>query len=1026
MELKKFILFFVLYASCISGKNYFQQGVSYKIDAELNPENHTINLKSEITYVNNSPDTLTEIFIRLHWNIFRNDSYARQKNPGSRVYYSQLTNGIQVNNVTLNDQAVINKCEIDNTIMKVPLDKNLLPGESVRIMIDAEEEVPESRLRTGRFERDYCIAHWFPAVCVYDKQGWQTDQYLGQGEFNEEIGNYEVNLTLPSSFLVFHTGYLLNESEVLSDSVISNLRDAEYSGKLTRIINQTENKSEKNDEILKLWKLKADSVRTFAFAALENRIWDACYYNNIRINTVYSPYNEVYYTTEGMKAAKHVVKYLSENIGRYPYPNVFVVGSNNIGGGMEYPGITFVSGSPVQDMFSMIQSMIIIHEIIHNWCPMTINSNETKYAFMDEGMTDYWTMRAMEELYGRDFNFLNLPGFIKSLVPPLTMHNTYYNIVISDQLNGLNEPVLTHSDRYKNSGNYSLNSYQKTTLILVMLRYVMGNDASAELFRELFDRFRFKHIYPGDFVSLAEEINFKYNRNRDLSWFFDGWFNKTYLLDYSLNSIDYYFDAGSGKYLTTITVERLEDAIMPCDVAVKLENGTSEVVTFEARDFLKGISVVSKTFEFDSQPGSAEIDPDMCLLDVNRLNNYSSVFPPVSVHFNTIMDFSQYMPPDKYFVTWFPAFGFNNTDGFRLGLNLKGSYLGIGKNFEFNLLQGMKFAKNSLGGDFRIEDKLKVLGPLAEYSVRFFNYEGRRGGNISVSKYFRQYTDYPEYRFKLSADYFDAYDDNYFNAAMFDKMEPFGFRKIKQRKYFWFNTGLICYNNAGPVYFKSAVDYESGFTIINSNRREGFQKLTLELTQNVWLPELGRLKLRQYLGYSPLQLPSAKSYYLSTVNPVDEFSSFIYRTPGIISDRERKNRSVPNGGGYLRGYYNQNNYGDVITAINAEVSASFLVKFIPVVGNFLSRITWLFADAGNVWKSIDNIAVEKFLYDYGFSVKIPLRANVISYTRSNPFEFLNKLGINSINFDFPLYISDPPAGEKKFEFRWLFGFQSPL
>ena len=1026
MNFTKSLLFVLLIVSNIFAGDYFQQAVSYKINAELYPDNHLLTLKSEMIYTNNSPDTLNEIYLRLHWNIFQENSYARQVNISGRAIYSPVTKGTEIKSVTMNNKPVTDICEIDNTIMKIPLHKKLAPGKSITIAIDAEEEVPSTRLRMGRWGRDYCVAHWFPAVCVYDKQGWQIDQYLGEGEFNEEIGNYNVNLTIPSSFLVFHSGELLNAEEVLPDSAIQNLRSAKSTGKLTRIFRQEEIISDENSESTKLWKFQADSVRTFAFAAFENRIWDACFNNGVMVNTVYFPYNEEYYQTEGMKASLHAVNYLSDNFGKYPYKNVFVVGAKNMGGGMEYPGITFVTGTEVYKTFYRIQSMVLIHEIIHNWCPMTINSNETKYAFMDEGFTDYWTLKAMENLYGEDFSFLSLPDFLNSIVPPLGMYNTYYNSVITNGLSGLSEPVLTHSDRYKSSENYNLNSYQKTCMVIGMLRYVIGEEAFAELFHQYFTRFRFKHVYPNDFFDLAEEINYKYNHSRDLSWFFDEWLSKTYLFDYALKDIDYNYENGSGKYNTTIAIERLEDAIMPCDVEVKLEDGTSTTVKFDAADFFKGPSVVSKTFEFNSKPLCAEIDPKVLLLDINRLNNFSSIIPPVSFHLNTLLDMSEYMNPNEYSVFWFPAFGFNNIDGFKLGLNLKGTYLGIGKNFELNLLQGMKFGKNSFGGDIFIEDNVKLFGPMAKGSAYYFNYEGRRGGNISFSKVFKGYSDYPLNQLDFSANYFDAYDDAYFNSLSFDKFEGTEAERIKQRKYIWINTGVTYHNANLYLRFNSKINFESGFTYINSSRRDAFQKLTFELSENIWLPFFRGLKLRQYFGYSPNQLPQAKSYYLATVNPVEEFSSLIYRTPGIISNSLRTKRSIPNGGGYMRGYYNQNNFGDIITTLNAELNASFLLKYIPVVGGFFSHVTWLFADAGNVWNSLDDMKFKGLLYDYGFSIKLPLKANIISYTSTNPFAFLTKLGINSINFDFPLYVSNPPAGEKKFQFRWLFGFQCPL
>lgn len=39
----------------------------------------------------------------------------------------------------------------------------------------------------------YEVAQWYPRVAVYDDvRGWNTEQYLGQGEFYLEYGSFDV------------------------------------------------------------------------------------------------------------------------------------------------------------------------------------------------------------------------------------------------------------------------------------------------------------------------------------------------------------------------------------------------------------------------------------------------------------------------------------------------------------------------------------------------------------------------------------------------------------------------------------------------------------------------------------------------------------------------------------------------------------------------------------------------------------------------------------------------------------------
>ena len=63
----------------------------------------------------------------------------------------------------------------------------------------------------------YEVAQWYPRLAVYDDvRGWNTEQYLGQGEFYLEYGSFDVSLTVPANMLVAATGTLQNPTQVLT------------------------------------------------------------------------------------------------------------------------------------------------------------------------------------------------------------------------------------------------------------------------------------------------------------------------------------------------------------------------------------------------------------------------------------------------------------------------------------------------------------------------------------------------------------------------------------------------------------------------------------------------------------------------------------------------------------------------------------------------------------------------------------------------------------------------------------------
>jgi hypothetical protein len=89
--------------------------------------------------------------------------------------------------------------------MEVELESPLLPhGGVATIGMQYSFEVPAlGSDRMGRDSALYEIAQWYPRMVVYDDvRGWNTDPYLGQGEFYLEYGNIDYSVTVPAGYVV--------------------------------------------------------------------------------------------------------------------------------------------------------------------------------------------------------------------------------------------------------------------------------------------------------------------------------------------------------------------------------------------------------------------------------------------------------------------------------------------------------------------------------------------------------------------------------------------------------------------------------------------------------------------------------------------------------------------------------------------------------------------------------------------------------------------------------------------------------
>lgn len=1045
--MKYFLLVLLANFSFLLADN-FNQKVSYKIDAELIPENKILKVKSLMTYQNNSPDELNEIYVHIYWNLYSKKSYARKLARLQKDYYSQTTKDVEIKKVVLyqNGKEKLNDYELDNTVMRIPLLSPLKTGETINLEIELEEEVPPEGLRMGYYKRYFSIAHWFPSVCVYDKFGWHKDQYLGTGEFFEEISDFEVNITLPKTFLVFSTGVVQNPEEVYSKEILEKLTEAKNSSKPVRIFNPPD-KIEINDSEVQTWKIKAENVRTFACAAFEDYVWDAASTGNVLVHTVYPKSLEYFYNDEGMKASLHAIKFLSEKIGPYVYPQMFVtVGGSS--GGMEYPGIVFMGRGQIGGIMARNTAAVIIHEICHNWFPMMLNSNEVEFAFQDEGFTTFFTNLAMEELYGRYNNLFQIEGQLEKLIRNSDIRTEDYAEVISYQMTGYDEPIMTHSDRYEQTFAYFPNSYSKTSMIMFMLQYLMGDDAFNELWREYYVRYLFKKIYPEDFFNLAEEIYQKYHGRKSLRWFFDQWFYKNYKLDLALVKCKY--EEKDGKYLTKIGIVNKERAVMPCDVVIELENGEKITLWSDVDDFTKGSKYVSKSILLNAKPIRAEINPDKRLLDINRLNNSSDFLPDIKFSLKPPVELNNF--PFHYKVYLYPTLWFNNIDKFKVGIGLQGKYLQDQKFFDVNISTGLNLSKSSLGGELVLGDRLEFLGPLAYGSMKYFNLEGRRGLRVRVDKEFAKYYNRnPRFFVSISANYFDAYDFRYFDQSKFKYLREcsclyrdWDMIDISDRKFLYMNMELTYNNNWEFFRTKFNVNYQAGIVrswqimtrityplrhdVYEEWRNVQYQKLSISFLQDFRPKDfVTSIKFREFVGVTPNKLPKATEFYLATVTPIEEFDLPLYRSYGIISRNFRQNHSIPNGGGFMRGYFKNNLSDDLITVLNTEINLGKTFSYLGTVGRVIGFLNpSIFFDYGNVWANEKEFNFNAFKYDWGFSFSLIPELDPRTQQALRRFNLIEGWGINDIRFDFPLYVSHPPVGEKKFQFRWLIGFRSEL
>ncbi|AWW30247.1 M1 family peptidase [Echinicola strongylocentroti] len=594
-------------ASGKPGPMYWQNRADYNIDVTLDDEAHTITGSVTIHYTNNSPEALDFVWLYLEQNRFTEDSRGTLTTPiqGNR-YNGDVDGGYQLSNVSAKVGKrgdASNKYLVDDTRMQVFLDEPIpAKGGEATISMDFSYKIPEKGMdRMGRLDVEegtiYALAQWYPRTSVFDDvKGWNTEPYLGAGEFYLEYGDFEYSVTAPSDHIVVGSGELLNPGDVMSSTMQDRMEKAMESDSTVYILTPDEvadPATRKKQDGTLTWKFKIQNSRDIAFASSQAFIWDAAKIDlpsgkTILAQSVYpkeSDGQEAWSrSTEYSKAS---IEHYSEKWYEFPYPTATNVAADI--GGMEYPGLNFCGyESKGESLWGVTD-----HEFGHNWFPMIVGSNERLYPWMDEGFNTF-------------INHYSTLEFNNGEYPADLDHTRKY---VSWFNRETREGIDTYPD-VVNTSNLGMTAYMKPGMGLIMLReYILGHERFDNAFKSYIETWAFKHPQPTDFFNHIENV-----AGENLNWFWQNWFYGTENIDLSLDGVYPY----GGNYV--LALSNRGGVPMPVLVEVTFEDGSSERFKLPVEIWQRG-DQWNHLYKTDKEVKSIVIDPDKVLPDVNIGND---------------------------------------------------------------------------------------------------------------------------------------------------------------------------------------------------------------------------------------------------------------------------------------------------------------------------------------------------------------------------------------------------------------------
>lgn len=519
--------------------SYWQQHVDYNMEVDMNVNNYQYIGKQELTYTNNSPDTLTQVFYHLYFNAFQPGSEMDVRSRtiadadprvGDRI--SKLAPDeigfMKVNSLSQDGKNL--SYAVAGTILEVALATPILPGQKTTFNMDFTGQVPVQIRRSGRNNKEgvaLSMAQWYPKLAEYDFEGWHADPYIGR-EFHGVWGDFEVKITIDADYTLGGTGYVQNGNEVghgYQDKGASTTPKTKR-GKYT-------------------WHFVAPNVHDFTWAADPNYLHDTYIADNgVELHFLYKNNPEIIENWKNLQPkTAAILSYLNKHVGTYPYKQYSVIQGGD--GGMEYAMCTFITGE--RSFGSLVG--VTAHEFAHTWFQFLLATNEAKHEWMDEGFTSYISAKAMNEVMSQNKE------------NPFTgSYRGYYKLVAS----GHEQPQTTHADRYARNSAYGSTAYNKGAVFLAQLGYIIGEDNLAKTLKKYFNDFAFKHPTPNDIKRTAEKVS-----GIHLDWYLTDWAQTTNTIDYAITEVV----ANGNK--TNITLSRKGPMPMPIDLEITTNKGAS-------------------------------------------------------------------------------------------------------------------------------------------------------------------------------------------------------------------------------------------------------------------------------------------------------------------------------------------------------------------------------------------------------------------------------------------------------------------
>ena len=410
--------------------------VDYEISGVLDGETKRLAGELELEWTNGSGEQVSDLWFHLYLNAFSNNRSTHLTEADGKLRGVAVEEGWGWSNIQAVEVATVGEGgwvdvfpsfryrrpddsrEEDRTVFSVDLPQPVPAGQSLKVRIRWESQLPRVRRRTGYKDDFLLVAQWFPKLGVYEAgRGWNAHQFHMNTEFYSDYGFYDVSLDLPAEYAekVLASGYIVSGSEEVDGD--------RYRVKFAA---PAEKDRTRRDQFGKLpvvhdftWTADPDFVvykDVFRFSHWAERFPDEVAearrtfgdedeeisLRDVDVTVLIQP-ERADQAERHFEATCAALFFYGLWFGEYPYQHVTVVDpawGGSAAAGMEYPTL-FTCGTRLfttEDMY--VPESVTVHECGHQFWYGLVGNNEFEAAWLDEGFNSYTDSEVLKRVYG--------------------------------------------------------------------------------------------------------------------------------------------------------------------------------------------------------------------------------------------------------------------------------------------------------------------------------------------------------------------------------------------------------------------------------------------------------------------------------------------------------------------------------------------------------------------------------------------------------------------------------------------------